>query len=61
MEKNSKNSDKSTWAAGGGVLLGLGAGFFFLPVSALAFTGSIIGGLGLGLILTALISALHRE
>ncbi len=50
------SKDKSTWATGGGLLLGLGAGFFFLKVSVFAFIGSLIGGLGLGLIITSLIS-----
>jgi hypothetical protein len=49
------NNDKSTWAIGGGLLLGLGAGFFFLP-NGLAFVGSLIGGLGLGLIIAPIIS-----
>ena len=48
--------DKSTWAIGGGVLLGIGIGFFFLRANPLAFVGSILGGLGLGLILTSIIS-----
>jgi len=48
--------DKSTWATGGGLLLGLGVGFFFLRENALAFVGSLLGGLGLGLIITSLIS-----
>ena len=56
MEKPDKKEDKSTWAIGGGLLLGLGAGFFFLQTSALAFVGCIIAGLGLGLILTSIIS-----
>ena len=51
------NKDKSTWATGGGLLLGLGVGFVFLQTSALYFVGSIIGGLGLGLIVTAIISS----
>jgi len=51
------NKDKSTWAIGGGLLLGLGVGFVFLQISALWFVGSIIGGLGLGLIITAIISS----
>lgn len=50
------NKDKSTWAIGGGVLLGLGVGFFFLQESALAFVGSLLAGLGLGLMVTAVIS-----
>ncbi len=51
-----KKDDKSTWAIGGGVLIGLGIGFFFLQASALAFVGCILAGLGLGLTLTAIIS-----
>ena len=50
-----KEEDKSSWATGGGLLLGLGVGFFFLP-DGLAFAGSLIGGLGFGLIITSLLS-----
>jgi hypothetical protein len=50
-------NDKSTWAVGGGLLLGLGAGMFFLPQSGLAFVGSLLGGLGLGLMVTSIISS----
>ena len=56
MDKTNKTTDKSTWATGGGLLLGLGVGFFFLKESALAFVGSLLGGLGLGLIVTSIIS-----
>jgi hypothetical protein len=52
-----KKEDKSTWAIGGGLLLGLGVGFFFLQVSALAFVGSILAGLGLGLLMTSIIGS----
>lgn len=52
-----KKDDKSTWAIGGGLLLGLGIGFFFLEASALAFVGSMIAGLGLGLLMTSIISS----
>jgi len=48
--------DKSTWATGGGLLMGLGAGFFFLRESALIFVGCILLGLGLGLMVTAILS-----
>lgn len=51
------NKDKSTWAIGGGLLLGIGVGFVVLHISALWFVGSIIGGLGLGLIVTSIISS----
>jgi hypothetical protein len=52
-----KKDDKSTWAIGGGLLLGLGVGFFFLQVSPLAFVGSILAGLGLGLLITSIIGS----
>ena len=52
-----KKDDKSTWAIGGGVLMGIGVGLFFLKISALAFVGSILAGLGIGLVVTAIISS----
>ena len=52
--------DKTTWAIGGGLLLGLGAGFFNLQTSALAFVGCIVGGLGIGLIITAVLSLFKK-
>ncbi len=52
-----KKDDKSTWAIGGGVLMGIGVGFFFIQQSPLAFVGSIQVGLGIGLVITALISS----
>jgi hypothetical protein len=55
-----KTEDKSTWATGGGVLLGVGVGFFFLQTSALAFVGSILAGLGVGLVITSLISSRQK-
>ena len=52
-----KKDDKSTWAIGGGLLMGIGVGFFFLQQSPLAFVGSMLVGLGIGLVITALISS----
>ncbi len=60
MGDTNKEIDKSTWAIGGGLLLGVGVGFFFLEESPLAFVGSIVGGLGLGLLVTAVVSTLKR-
>lgn len=60
MANSSNWDDKSSWATGGGVLLGIGVGFFFLHESVFAFVGSILAGLGLGLIATAIISAVQR-
>ena len=61
MDNTSKKDDKSTWAIGGGLLMGLGIGFFFLKASALAFVGSILAGLGLGLMATAIISSVKQK
>ena len=51
-----KKDDKSTWAIGGCIIIGIGVGFFFLQKSPLAFVGSILVGLGIGLVITAIIS-----
>jgi len=56
MDKTNKKEDKSTWAIGGGVLMGIGAGFFFLKESPLAFVACILLGIGLGLVITSIIS-----
>jgi Na+/melibiose symporter-like transporter len=56
MDKTDKIDDKSTWAIGGGVLMGVGAGFFFLKESPLAFVACILLGIGLGLVITSIIS-----
>ena len=45
-----------TWAIGGGLLAGLGVGFFFLQQSGLAFVGSLLAGLGIGLVIASIIS-----
>ena len=62
MSDNNGLKDKTTWAIGGGLMLGLGVGFFFFPQSVFgppsvfAFIGCIMGGIGLGLILTSILS-----
>jgi hypothetical protein len=61
MDKTNNKDDKSTWAIGGGLLLGIGFGFFFLQESALAFVGSILIGLGVGLTITSIISAVKKK
>jgi len=43
------------------LLLGLGIGFFYLQQSALAFVGSMIMGLGLGLMGTSIISRAKQK
>jgi F0F1-type ATP synthase assembly protein I len=56
MDESNRKEDRSTWAIGGGVLIGIGAGFFFLRTSPLAFVGCILLGIGLGLMVTSLLS-----
>lgn len=46
----------TSWAVGGGLLAGLGVGFFFLETSALVFLGCIFVGLGFGLLMASLLS-----
>lgn len=56
-----KPNDKSTWAIGGGLLTGMGVGFLFIQESPLAFVACMFMGLGLGLVITPLISSLQRR
>jgi len=46
---------KGSIAIGGGLLAGLGGGFFLLETSALYFVGSLLAGLGVGLIISSLV------
>jgi len=56
MVNETNTNDKSNWAIGGGTLLGLGVGMIFLQHSVLAFVGSLISGIGIGLIIAAVLS-----
>jgi len=47
-------------AAGGGVLVGLGVGFFLLNTSPLYFLGSILVGLGLGLMIESFVTKIGK-
>jgi hypothetical protein len=51
-----EKEDRSTWAIGGGVIIGLGFGFFFLPQSPLYFVGSMLAGLGFGILASSIMS-----
>ncbi len=55
METKDKKIDRSGWAVGGGTMIGIGVGFFLLPFSVFYFIGSILGGIGLGLVIGAII------
>jgi len=56
MSETNKQEDKSTWAIGGTTLMGIGVGFIFLQKSVFLFIASILIGIGLGLVLTPIIS-----
>ncbi len=58
MNKINKENDKSTWVIGGTTLIGIGIGFIFLFLkqSSLLFVASILIGIGVGLVITPLIS-----
>lgn len=56
MNKTDKKDDKSSWVMGGTTLIGIGVGFIFLQRSALLFVASILIGIGLGLVITPIIS-----
>jgi len=56
MDKSNKKEDKSTWVIGGGVLLGVGAGIFYIRTYPLGIAAFPIMGIGLGLIVASIIS-----
>lgn len=51
-----KKVDKSSWAIGGMTIIGIGVGFIFLQTAPLVFVACILIGLGLGLVMAAIIS-----
>lgn len=51
-----KENDKSSWAIGGMTLIGLGVGFIFLQTSPLLMVASILIGIGIGLVITSILS-----
>ena len=61
MSESDWTEDKSTWAVGGGVMMGLGVGFFFLQTNIFAFVGCLLGGIGLGLLVTSILSTFRRN
>jgi hypothetical protein len=57
MNEPKKRSDKSSWVIGGMTLLGIGVGLIFLQSSALLFVASILIGIGLGVVIAAVLSS----
>lgn len=60
-DMRNKTDDKSTWAIGGGLLTGMGVGFFFIQESPLVFVGCMLLGLGLGLLTVSIISSKEAQ
>jgi len=48
--------ERGSWAIGGCTMIGIGVGFIFLAKSVFYFVASILVGIGLGLLIAALIS-----
>jgi len=61
MDLNEFSKAKIIYALGGGTLIGLGIGFFFLFTSIFLFVGSLLAGIGLGLIVAAIVSRNDKE
>lgn len=51
-----KNYDKSSWAIGGMTMVGVGVGLIFLKTSPILLVASILIGIGVGLVITSIIS-----
>ncbi|MFC2084093.1 hypothetical protein ACFLS9_03470 [Bacteroidota bacterium] len=60
MDSN-KRDDKSSWAIGGTTLMGVGIGLIFLKTSPLIFVACILIGIGLGLVITPIISSKKKQ
>ena len=56
MDNEKKKDDRSTWPIGGTLLIGTGVGFIYLREDALIFIACILIGLGVGLVITPLLS-----
>ena len=53
--------DKGSWAIGGCTMIGLGVGLVYLQTNALWFVAALLIGIGAGLVLAALFSALRKH
>jgi purine-cytosine permease-like protein len=56
MGKTGDLEDKTYWAIGGTTLIGVGVGFFLFHISVFWFVASILIGIGLGLLIVAIMS-----
>jgi hypothetical protein len=55
MTKEGKQIDRGAWAIGGTTMIGLGIGFIFLQTNIFIFLASLLSGIGLGLVIAALL------
>jgi len=55
MASTGKSFDRGAWAVGGGTMVGLGVGFFFITTNVFAFIASLLIGIGAGLLIAALL------
>lgn len=55
MSTTGNRFDRGAWAVGGGTLVGLGIGFFFLTTSVFAFVACLLIGIGAGLLIASLL------
>lgn len=55
------STNKASWAIGGCTLIGLGVGLIFLKTSVLWFVASLLIGIGIGLLIVAVLSALKKS
>lgn len=51
-----KKEDKSSWAIGGMTMVGVGVGLIFVQSAPMLMVASILVGIGLGLVMAALMS-----
>ena len=52
---SSKLSDRAAWAIGGTTMMGLGIGFIFIRSNVFIFLACLLSGIGLGLVIAALL------
>jgi hypothetical protein len=55
MAREGKVFDRGAWAIGGTTLMGLGIGFIFIQTNIFIFLASLLSGIGLGLVIAALL------
>jgi len=56
MSMAPKKTDKRSWILGGGILVGVGGGLILLAGARFLFVGSLISGLGAGIIVASVMT-----